>query len=43
MSTDPRLRLRLTSEGREISDTLNYRTSDRGYDNVLRASAASDR
>ena len=30
------LRLRLTSEGKKISDTLNYKTSDRGYDNVLR-------
>lgn len=30
------LRLRLTGEGKEIGDTLNYKTSDRGYDNVLR-------
>ena len=30
------LRLRLTSEDKEISDMLNYKTSDRGYDNVLR-------
>jgi hypothetical protein len=30
------LHLRLTSDGKEIDDTLTYRTTDRGYDSVLR-------
>jgi hypothetical protein len=30
------LHLRLTSDGKEIDDTLTYKTTDRGYDNVLR-------
>jgi hypothetical protein len=30
------LHLRLTSDGKEIDDTLSYKTTDRGYDNVLR-------
>jgi len=30
------LHLRLTSAGKEIDDTLTYKTTDRGYDNVLR-------
>jgi hypothetical protein len=30
------LRLRRTSDGKEIDDTLTYKTTDRGYDNVLR-------
>lgn len=30
------LHLRLTSDGKEINDTLSYKTTDRGYDNVLR-------
>jgi hypothetical protein len=30
------LHLRLTSDGKEINDTLTYKTTDRGYDNVLR-------
>jgi hypothetical protein len=30
------LHLRLTSDGKEIEDTLTYRTTDRGYDSVLR-------
>ncbi|WP_024506534.1 hypothetical protein [Bradyrhizobium sp. ARR65] len=30
------LHLRLTSDGKEINDTLIYKSTDRGYDNVLR-------
>jgi hypothetical protein len=30
------LHLRLTSDGKEIDDTLTYKTTDRGYDDVLR-------
>jgi hypothetical protein len=30
------LHLRLTRDGKEINDTLTYKTTDRGYDNVLR-------
>jgi hypothetical protein len=30
------LHLRLSSEGKDIDDTLTYKTTDRGYDNVLR-------
>lgn len=30
------LHLRLTSDGKEINDTLTYKTTDRGYDDVLR-------
>lgn len=30
------LHLRLTSTGKEIDDTLTYKTTDRGYDDVLR-------
>src|SRR5215813_11577434 len=30
------LHLRLTSDGKEIDDKLSYKTTDRGYDNVLR-------
>jgi hypothetical protein len=30
------LHLRLTSDGKEIDDTLSYKTTDRGYDDVLR-------
>src|SRR5262245_57152736 len=30
------LRLRLTSDGKEVDDTLTYKTTDRGYDNILR-------
>ena len=30
------LHLRLTSDGKEIEDTLTYKTTDRGYDDVLR-------
>jgi hypothetical protein len=30
------LHLRLTSDGKPVSDTLTYRVSDRAYDNVLR-------
>jgi hypothetical protein len=30
------LHLRLTSDGKELDDTLTYRTTDRGYDDVLR-------
>src|ERR1700747_1344885 len=30
------LHFRLTSDGKEIDDTLNYKTTDRGYDNILR-------
>jgi hypothetical protein len=30
------LRLRLTSDGKEIDDTILYKTTDRGYDSVLR-------
>lgn len=30
------LHLRLTNDGREIDDTILYKTTDRGYDNVLR-------
>jgi hypothetical protein len=30
------LHLRRTSDGKDIDDTLTYRTTDRGYDNVLR-------
>jgi hypothetical protein len=30
------LHLRLTGDGKEINDTLTYKTTDRGYDNVLR-------
>jgi len=30
------LHLRLSSDGKDIDDTLTYKTTDRGYDNVLR-------
>lgn len=30
------LHLRLTSDGKEIDDALTYKTTDRGYDSVLR-------
>jgi len=30
------LHLRLTSDGKEIDDTILYKTTDRGYDSVLR-------
>jgi hypothetical protein len=30
------LHLRLTRDGRQIDDTLTYKTTDRGYDDVLR-------
>jgi hypothetical protein len=30
------LHLRLTSDGKDIDDMLTYKTTDRGYDNVLR-------
>jgi hypothetical protein len=30
------LRLRFGSDGKEVDDTLVYKTTDRGYDNVLR-------
>jgi hypothetical protein len=30
------LHLRLTSDGKPVSDVLTYRISDRAYDNVLR-------
>jgi hypothetical protein len=30
------LHLRLTSEGKEIDDILTYKTTDRGYDNIVR-------
>jgi hypothetical protein len=30
------LHLRLTSDGKDIDDTLTYKTTDRGYDNVVR-------
>ena len=30
------LRLRLTSDGKAVSDTIVYKVSDRAYDNVLR-------
>jgi hypothetical protein len=30
------LYLRLTGDGKEIDDTLIYKTTDRGYDDVLR-------
>jgi hypothetical protein len=30
------LHLRLTSDGKEIDDTIFYKTTDRGYDSVLR-------
>lgn len=30
------LHLRLTSDGKEINDTFTYKTTDRGYDDVLR-------
>ncbi len=30
------LHLRQTSSGKEIDDTLTYKTTDRGYDDVLR-------
>lgn len=30
------LHLRLTRDGKEINDTLNYKTTDRGYDDVVR-------
>ena len=30
------LHLRLTSDGKEIDDSLAYKTTDRGYDDVLR-------
>jgi hypothetical protein len=30
------LHLRVTSDGKEIDDTLTYKTSDHGYDSVLR-------
>lgn len=30
------LHLRLTSDGKDIDNTLTYKTTDRGYDNVLR-------
>jgi hypothetical protein len=30
------LHLRLASDGKDIDDMLTYKTTDRGYDNVLR-------
>lgn len=30
------LQLRLTKDGKEIDDSLTYKTTDRGYDDVLR-------
>lgn len=30
------LRLRVTSDGKAVSDTIIYKVSDRAYDNVLR-------
>ena len=30
------LHLRLSSDGKDVDDTLTYKTTDRGYDNVLR-------
>ncbi len=30
------LHLRLTSDGKSVNDTLTYKTSDRGYDDILR-------
>ena len=30
------LHLRLTSDGKHIDETLNYKTTDRGYDDVRR-------
>ena len=30
------LRLRLTSDGKAVNDTIVYKVSDRAYDNVLR-------
>ena len=30
------LHLRLSSDGKNVDDTLTYKTTDRGYDNVLR-------
>jgi hypothetical protein len=30
------LRLRQTSDGKEINDTLTYKPTDRGYDSVVR-------
>lgn len=30
------LRLRQTSDGKDIDDSLTYKTTDRGYDDVLR-------
>lgn len=30
------LHLRLGSDGKDVDDTLTYKTTDRGYDNVLR-------
>lgn len=30
------LHLRLTSDGKDVNDTLTYKTTDRGYDNVMR-------
>jgi hypothetical protein len=30
------LHLRLTSDGKDIDDTLTYKRTDRGYDDVLR-------
>jgi hypothetical protein len=30
------LHLRLTTDGKSVNDTLVYKVSDRGYDNVLR-------
>ena len=30
------LHLRLTSDGKRVDETLTYKTTDRGYDSVLR-------
>jgi hypothetical protein len=30
------LRLRLTSDGKPVGDTLTYKVTDRAYDNILR-------
>ena len=30
------LHLRLSSDGKDVDNTLTYKTTDRGYDNVLR-------
>lgn len=30
------LHLRITSDGKEIDDTIHYKTTDRGYDSVMR-------